>query len=161
MKTRIKEFIITIRLPIFALSLFALLSTTSFALTDKREATLAYVRDHPREFSVEVSKGEDGLIEFTIKHDVATPMYHVAHLAVYHQGKLVATSDTPLFGKKQDNTFHFSLSAEDVAGSKFDLSDSAVGGSGEHAVPVPGTIIYQFRLLDFVPKKLLKPTAAK
>ncbi len=133
-----------------------MLTTTVFALTIQREITLAYVREHPQEFSVKVAKGKDGLINFTITHDVATPMYHVAHLAIYHQGKLIATSDTPAFGKKRDNKFYFSIAAEDIAESKFDLSDSDFTGSGDDAVPILGTTVHQFRLLDFVPKELLK-----
>lgn len=144
---------------IFGCFVAATLSTTGFAMTTEREVTLAYVRDHHKEFSVEVTKGKDGLIAFTIKHDVSQPMYHVAHLAVYHQGKLVATSDTPSFGKKQDNIFSFSIAVEDLAESKFDLSDCALDSSGE--VPVPGTIIHKFRLLDFVPKKMLKSVPNK
>jgi hypothetical protein len=139
----------------------AAFSTTVFALTTEHEVTLAYVRDHPKEFSVVVAKAKAGLIDFTIKHDVARPMYHVAHLAIYHQGKLIATSDTPSFGKKQANVFHFSISAEDVAESKFDLSDSALAGSGDDAVPVPGTTVHQFRLLDFVPNEMLNSTPNK
>jgi hypothetical protein len=137
-----------------------LFSTTVFALTTEHEVTLTYVRDHPKEFSVVVAK-KAGLIDFTIKHDVARPMYHVAHLAIYHQGKLLATSDTPSFGKKQGNVFHFSIAAEDVPESKFDLSDSALAGSGDDAVPVPGTTVHQFRLLDFVPNEMLKSTPNK
>src|SRR4051812_43766094 len=135
------------------------LATSAFALTTEQEITLAYVRDHPAEFTVSVAKDRDGLIGFKITHDVARPMYHVAHLAVYHQGKLIATSDTPSFGKKHDNTFHFALAAENLAGAKFDLSDSDLDTTGE--VPVPGTIIHQFRLLDFVPKELLNSGANK
>ena len=134
----------------------ASLASTAFALTIYEPVTPAYVRAHPKEWSVKVTEGKDGLIAFTIKHDAARPMYHVAHLAVYHQGKLIATSDTPSFGKKQGNTFYFSLSAEDIAESKFDLSDSVLGGSGDEAVPVPGTVVHQFRLLDFVPAQMLK-----
>ncbi|MGA2499074.1 MAG: hypothetical protein ABSH20_15135 [Tepidisphaeraceae bacterium] len=139
----------------------AIVATTAFALTVERQVTPAYVREHPTEFSVEAAAGKDGLIGFTIRHNVASPMYHVAHLAVYHQGKLIATSDTPVFGRKQGDTFHFAVLAEDLAESKFDLSDSALGGSGDDAVPVPGTIIHQFRLLDFVPEQLLKPASHK
>jgi hypothetical protein len=135
---------------------------TVFALTTEHEVTLAYVRAHAEEFSVKVAKGEDGLIDFTITHDVSRPMYHVAHLAIYHQDKLITRSDTPSFGKKQDNTFHFAPLPEDIAESKFDLSDGALGYSDSgDAVPVPGTIIHKFRLLDFVPKKLLKSVPDK
>lgn len=150
-----------IRLTILTLSILAMFSKTGFALTTEQEVTPVYVRDHPKEFSVEVTKGKNGLINFTIRHHVATPMYHVAHLAIYHRGKLVATSDTPTYGKKQENTFHFFLSPEDINESKFDLSDSALIGSGENAVAVPGTTTHQFRLFDFVPKEMLKAVPNK
>ena len=136
----------------------ATLATTALALTINQQVTPAYVREHPKEWTVEVTKGDDGLIHFVIKHSVEIPQYHVAHLAVYHQGKLMATSDTPLFGKKRGNTFYFSLATEDIAESKFELSDSALSGSGHDKVPVPGTTVYQFRLLDFVPERLARPT---
>jgi hypothetical protein len=48
-----------------------------------------------------------------------------------------------------------------IAESKFDLSDSALAGSGDDAVPVPGTTIHQFRLLDFVPEEMLKSAPSK
>jgi hypothetical protein len=132
----------------------ATLATSAFALTTEQEITPDYVREHPDQFSVTAVKGTDGLVDFTITHNVAAPMYHVAHLAVYHSGKLLATSDTPSFGKRRDNRFHFSIAPEDIALSKFSLSDSALDSSGE--VPVPGTVIHQFRLSDFVPKELLR-----
>jgi len=139
-----------------------ILSTSALAMTINEQVTPVYVREHPKEWSVEVTKGEDDLIHFTIKHDVETPKYHVAHLAVYHQGKLIATSDTPSFGKKRGNTFYFSLSAEDMAGSKFDLSDGDVAGSRDDAIPVPGlTIVHQFRPSDFVPEQMLKSGIGK
>ena len=139
----------------------ATLSTTVWALTINVPVTPAYVREHPKEWSVKVSKGKDDLIDFTIKHDVARPMYHVAHLEVYLQGRLIATSDTPSYGKKQGNTFFFSIAAEDLPDSKFSLSDSALAGSGDNAVPVPGTIIHEFRLSDFVPERMLKSAVGK
>ena len=131
------------------------------ALTIDEQVTPAYIREHPKEWSVKVTEGKHGLIDFTIKHEVARPMYHVAHLEVRHQGKLIATSDTPVFGRKQGNTFHFSISAEDIAESEFSLSDSTLSGSGDAAEPVPGTTIYQFQLLDFVPEQLLKSSPGK
>jgi predicted SnoaL-like aldol condensation-catalyzing enzyme len=136
----------------------AALSPSALALTINDQVTPAYVGEHPKEWSVKVTKGEDGLIHFTIQHDVEKPKYHVAHLAVYHQGKLIATSDTPSFGKKQGNTFYFSLDMEDITESKFDLSDGDVSGSGDDAIPMLGlTMIHHFRLLDFVPEQIAKP----
>ena len=126
-----------------------------FGMTVEFAADSAFVREHSKQFSVSVSRGKEGLIDFTIKHNVETPMYHVAHLAIYNRGNLIATSDIPSYGKKQGNTFYFSLAPESVADSKFELSDIAVVGSGEDAVPVPGTAIYKFPLLDFVPEGML------
>ena len=131
-----------------------LLFPTALALTTERVITPDYIRQHPGEFSVSAARGLDGLIVFTISHTVAAPMYHVAHLTIHHHGKLMATSNTPVFGRKRDNTFHFSIAADAVAESKFSLSDSALDSTGE--VPLPGTVIHHFRPADFVPKELLK-----
>lgn len=113
---------------------------------------------------MKVAKKENGLIAFTIVRTLSEPKYLVAHLAVHHVGKLIATSDTPLFGKKQGNTFYFSISAEDVAESKFDLSESGLGSTVNGVksdIPVVGSNIYQFRLLDFIPEDMLKPGLGK
>jgi len=140
---------------ILAFAIAAALPITASALTVEREVTSAYVREHPDEFTVSVTKGKTGLIDFTISHNVSTPMYHVAHLAIHHAGELIATSDTPSFGKTHGNKFYFSIAADDIAKSEFSLSDGALSGSGEKAVPVPGTIVHHFRLSDFVPNKLM------
>ena len=139
----------------------ATLVTPAWALTFNQPVTPDYVLEHPKEWSVKVAKGKDGLIDFTIKHDVVTRMYHVAHLEIYHHGKLMATSATPVYGKKQGNTFYFSISAESIAESRFDLSDSGLAGSGDEEVPIVGTIIHQFRLVDFVPAQLLQSVLGK
>jgi hypothetical protein len=134
---------------------------TCLALTIEDTITPAYVREHQDEYSISVSNGADGLIHFKIVHNVKTPMYHVARLRVYHQGKLIAESSTPSFGKKQGNTFHFSIRSENLNDSKFTLSDSAVGGEGERAVPLPGTVIHNFPLDDFVKEATLPATPQK
>ena len=76
----------------------AILSSTALAVSVNVPVTAADVREHPKQWSVEVTKGQDGLIHFTIKHGVETRTYHIAHLEVYHQSKLIATSSTPSFG---------------------------------------------------------------
>ncbi len=137
----------------------AILSTSALAVTVNVPVTPAYVREHPKEWSVKVTEGTDGLVNFTIKHKVETRTYHVAHLAVYRQGKVIATSDTPSFGTKGWNTFDFSLSPEDIAQSRFELSANALSGTGD--VPEVGGTDYQFRLSDFVPEKLRKSALGK
>jgi len=137
----------------------AILSSTALALTINVSVTPADVREHPKEWAVEVAKGKDGLIHFTIRHNVQTRTYHVAHLAVYHRSKLMATSDTPSFGTIGWNTFYFSLSPEDIAESKFDLGENGISGPGD--VPEVGGTGYQFRLSEFVPEQLLKSAPGK
>jgi hypothetical protein len=136
----------------------AILSTSALALSTTVPVTPAHVREHPKEWSVEVTKGKDGLIHFTIKHHVEIRTYHIAHLEVYHQSKLIATSSTPSFGTKGWNTFYFSLSPEDIAESEFELGECYLGGGD---LPAPGTTGYQFKLSDFVPKQLLEPHRGK
>ena len=126
----------------------------SFGLTTERDITPDYVNSHPEEFSVKVNKDKNGLVGFKLQHNVSRPMYHVAHLTVMKEGKILADSSTPTFGKMHDNIFHFSISPDCLPESTFDVSDSAFVGSGENATPVPGTAVHRFRLIDFVPKKL-------
>jgi hypothetical protein len=139
-------------------------STRGFALTTELEVTLAYVREHPKAWSVKATKKESGLIEFTVVRTLSEPKYLVAHLAVHHAGKLIATSDTPVFAKLKGNTFYFSVSVEDMAESRFDLSESDLGSTVNGVamdIPIVGSNIYQFRLLDFMPEDVLKPGPGK
>ncbi len=150
-------------LPLLGCLMAATLSTTALASLELQIAP-AYVREHPKEWSVKVAKKENGLIQFTIVRTLSEPKYLVAHLAVHHAGKLIATSDTPLFGKKKGNTFYFSISAEDIAESTFDLSESGLGSTVNGVqvdIPEVGSNIYQFRLLDFIPEHMLKPGLGK
>jgi len=126
----------------------------SFGLTTERDITPDYVNSHPEEFSVKVNKDKNGLVGFKLQHNVSRPMYHVVHLTVMKEGKILADSSTPTFGKMHDNIFYFSVSPDCLPESKFEVSDSAFVGSGENATPVPGTAVHRFRLIDFVPKKL-------
>jgi hypothetical protein len=134
---------------------------TSRALTVEEPLTVDYVRTHPDQWSVTVAKSNAGLVKFTVVRTLAEPRYLVAHLAVHHGGKLIATSDSPAFGKKQGNTFYFSLAEEDLAESKFDLSESAFTEFGDNAVPEPGTIIHQFPLKEFFVAESDKPAHAE
>jgi hypothetical protein len=119
------------------------------ALTVEDRLTVDYVRTHQDEWSVKVTKTDTGLVGFTVVRNLVEPRYLVAHLAVHHGGKLIATSDSPAFSKKQGNTFYFSLAEEDLADSKFDLSESGFTDQGDSAVPEPGTIVHQLPLKDF------------
>lgn len=127
--------------------------TTGLALTINVPVSRAYLQEHPKEFSVKVTKGENGLLAFTVVRTLREPRYLVAHLAVHHGGMLIAESHSPSFGRKHDNTFYFSVSAEDVGECKFELGESFFTEAGGDAVPEPGTTNYEFELQDFVTKR--------
>jgi len=130
-----------------------------FALTVNEPLTPEYLTEHPKEWSLKVTKGKNGLIDFKMIRTVPNPVYLVAHFSVHHQGKVIAESHTPAFTRNRENTFYFSLAPEDIADSTFELGESSFTESGGQAVPVVGTIIYQFQLTDFVPEALRKSTA--
>ncbi len=130
--------------------------TTSFALTINVPVTSEYLRDHPQEFNVKVSKGKGGLIDFKMVKTVSEPKYLVAHLLVHHQGRVMAESHSLCFTKNRESTSYFSLLPEDAAESTFELGESSFTESQGQAIPVVGTTNYQFQLKDFVPKDLLK-----
>ena len=142
-------------------ALAVMLSVPCHALTADQPVPAAYVRDHPEEWSVKVSKKENGLIQFTIVRFLKEPKYLVAHFVVNHSAQVIAESDSPAFGRKGENTFYFCLTPDDLAESKFDLSESFMKGSGDRAIPIPGTVIHQFRLLDFVSEVILKSVPNK
>jgi len=129
-------------------------ATIALALTVEQEITPATVRERPTEFGVKATQGKDGLIHFTIRRTLKERTYLVAHLTVRHQGKVIATSDTPSFAPKGLNTFYLAVSSEDVADSEFVLGESSM--SKEDTIPPPGTTDYKFRLRDFVPADLLR-----
>ena len=142
----------------------AILSSTAFALTINEQVTAVYVGEHPKVWSVKAAKKESGLIQFTVVRTLSEPKYLVAHLAVHHAGRLIVTSDTPLFGKRKDSTFYFSISTEDIAESTFELGEHGLGSTVDGVqtdIPVVGGIVYQFRLLDFISEDVLKPGLGK
>ena len=151
-----KTFAPSVRIVLFGAALLAFFSVSASALTVDQPVSVTFVRDHPEEWSVKVSKKENGLIQFTIVRFLKEPKYLVAHFVVNHSTKVIAESDSPAFGRKGVNTFYCSLSLEDLAESKFDLSESVMAGSGDDAVPIPGTIVHQFRLRDFIPEEIPK-----
>ena len=86
-------------------------------------------------------------------------MYLVAHLSVYHNGKVIAESHTPAFTRNHANTFYFSVAPEDLAESTFELGECSFTVFGSEALPEVGTRNYQFQLKNFVPPIRLKDTA--
>ena len=139
----------------------AIFPTTTLGLTVETQVTVAYVRENPKEWSVKVSRKDNGLIQFTIVRTLSEPRYLVAHLAVHHAGKVIAESDTPTVGHKHDNTFYFAILPEDLEESKFDLSESGFSISGGQVIPIVGSIIHQFRLGEFFPENLRQRTPKK
>jgi hypothetical protein len=143
------------RLPLAVPVLCLALSSAALALTREQEVTPAYVRSHPGEFSVKVAGGESGLLAFTVVLTLEEPRYVVAHLKVRDADRTLAESHTPTFTRNAENTFHFSIAPEYIKTSEFSLGASVFADSGGQAVPLPGTIDYQFRLEAFAAPELL------
>jgi len=123
------------------------------ALTIEVEVTPEYVRSHPKEFAVKVAEEKGGLLAFTVALTLKEPRYVVAHLAVRDAKRTFAESDTPAFTRNPENTFYFSIAPQLVATSGFSLGVSGISESEGQALPIVGTIIYQFRLAQFVPAR--------
>lgn len=132
--------------------LCAALAVPAAALTVEHQIDSAYVKAHPDDFTVQVSPLKEGLLHFTVVRNLKAPRYLVAHLVVRHDGKVIAQSDTPLYGRSRDNTFYVALAPEDVNAATFEIGESYFVEANGQAVSIPGTIEYQFRLSDFVPK---------
>ncbi len=146
---------------ILAVIIVATLAAPAWALTVNMPVTPTYVKEHAKDFSVKVVKGENGLLNFTVIRTLSGPMYLVANLKVRHGGEVVAESSTPVFARKGGHTFYFSIRPEDAADSSFELGEYGWSGSDDDNVPVVGGINYQFRLRDFVPVDASKPDTDK
>lgn len=151
----------TLRVTLLGASLLVAAPTTTRALTVDQQVTPAYLREHAKEFSLKVARKENGLLGFTLVRTLAQPKYRVARLVVKRDGETVAESSTPSFARNSSNSFYFSLSARDLAGSEFELGESHFVGPDSNPSALPGTINYRFRLRDFVPDELLKPAPPK
>jgi hypothetical protein len=135
----------------------ATVPTATLAVTDEIMATPAYLREHPKDWSLTVTRKENGLIQYTITRILPERRYLVAHFAAKHAGKYIATSDTPSFGNKGRNTFYLSISPENTKESTFELSESYLAmktDDQEVDIPMPGGARYRFRLSDFAPEDL-------
>lgn len=131
------------------LALSASLRTAASALTVEQSVTPDSIRDGAKQFAVKQDKNRDGLLEFTVTYNSKEPRYVVAHSKMRHEGKLLAESDTPLVSRKGKNTFYFAVAAEDLKGSAFSISESYFQELNGQVVPLPGTVIYNFKLTDF------------
>lgn len=144
-----------------ASALCLVVSSLALALTIEHKVTPEYVRSHRNEFSVRVIKDKNGLICFTVVLTLKEPRYVVAHLVVRDANRVLAESHTPAFTRNPENTFHFSIAPEYVAASEFTLGVSGFAESGGQAVPLPGTVRYRIRLVEFVPAELRKSPTRK
>lgn len=141
----------TSRRPLLALlALSATLTTAASALTVEQSVTPASLHDGAKQFAVKLKTNDDGLLQFTVTYNAKEPRYLVARSALRHNGKLIAESDTPLVSRKGENTFYFAVAPEDVKDSSFSISESYFQELNGQILPEVGTIIYEFKLPDFV-----------
>ena len=131
------------------------------ALTVDVPVTPAYLREHPKTLALKIARRPDGLLAFTITRTLPQRRYFVARLLIRQEGKLLVDTSIPSYGRKDANSFFFSLAPESLAQAEFELSESFVSGSAEEPILTPGTINYQFRLRDHVPETLARRPNAK
>jgi hypothetical protein len=130
-------------------------------LTLRMPVTPAYVKDHPKEFTVKAEKRNDGLVHFTITRHLAEQKYLVASLEVREGGTVVLKSDFPAYVSRKTAKYHFSLSPKFLANSHFELRERSLSGkvvdpnTGKaegRAIPVVGGTNYRIDFADFAPK---------
>lgn len=131
------------------------------ALTVDVPVTPAYLREHAKTLSLKVARQADGLLAFTICRTVPQRRYFVARLLIRRDGKTLAETSLPSYGRKDTNSFFFTVAPETLDQAEFGLSESFVSGSAEEPIPLPGTTNYQFRLRDHVPEGLTRQVEAK
>jgi hypothetical protein len=126
------------------------------ALTVEVPVTPAYLRDNAKTLSLKVTRRPDGLLAFTVDRTVPDARYFVARLLIRREGKTLAETSIPSWGKKDTNRFFFALAPESLAQAEFELSESFVRGSADEPIALPGTKIFKFQLRDHVPEVLTK-----
>jgi len=131
------------------------------ALTVDVPVTPAYLREHAATLSLKVARRPDGLLAFTIARKLPERRYFVARLRIRREGKTLAETSIPSYGRKDTNSFFFAVAPESFAQAEFELSESTLSGSAEDPVLLPGSINYQFRLRDHVSEDLTRPATAK
>ncbi len=120
------------------------------ALTVEQQVTPEYLKAHSKEFALKVEKREDGMLHFTVGRTLTQVKYLVSRTVLKQGGKKLADISTPTFAPKGVNRFHVAVSPAHLAEAEYELSESFVAGPETDPVPIPGTIIYQFSLKDFV-----------
>ncbi|MBV9124497.1 MAG: hypothetical protein JO112_14155 [Planctomycetes bacterium] len=128
-----------------------LLATRAPAVVVQVDVTPAYLKEHPKTFSIKVEK-KDGMLQFTIIRHLSRPQYLVASLTVRQGAALVAESHFPSFAREEAAKYYFSLAPEYLADSAFELAERSFQPADGHGqeVPLPGGIDYEIRLKEFV-----------
>jgi hypothetical protein len=128
--------------------------TLAIAETEDVDVTAAYVKEHPKEFSIVAKNGDDGLIHFRIIRHLSEPSYLVAHFEVRDKDSVVATGDFPgFFVEEKVARYWFAVSPKRLPSARFDLDESGFSSmKGTRLPTVAGSTNYKIRLGDFAPK---------
>ena len=114
--------------------------------------TPAFLKKHPKAFSIKAKKRDDGRISFTIIRNLSGPRYLVSHLRVRKGSTLVVESHFLSLARKGTATYHFTLAPDHVVNSDLQISEGVVAGTDKNPVPKPGGIHYKIQLRDFAPQ---------
>jgi hypothetical protein len=134
---------------VLALALFSM-SRSAMGLTVTTTVSASYVKDHPKEFSVQAEKRDDGLIHFTITHTLDGPRYLVATTEIRIGGKLILQTAACSYAREESATYYLTVAPDQLADTKFELFQGAFAESGRNPAALPGGIDFQIQLADFV-----------
>lgn len=119
------------------------------------DITPEYVRAHPNEVSVKVSKDHHGLLAFTAVFTFDEPKFIATQLTVQSGDRVLAETYTTALTRESRNTYTIVLAPECLAKSGFTLSTSGAADSDGKVVRKVGGIDYRLRLPEFVSPELL------
>jgi len=127
------------------------------AVVVEQPVTLAFLKEHPKAFSIKAANQDDGLIRFTITRHLSQPRYLVASFSVRRGPSVVAKSHFPSFAREESAIYHLVVSPKHLAGSEFQLSERSFSSAGGNPIPLPGGTDYKIKLEDFAPREAGTP----
>src|SRR5215217_2492985 len=114
-----------------------LFAGSALAVVTQQSVTPASAKEKDSRVSVKAEKEKDGLIQFTITYRLPRPQHLVAHFELRDGETVLAKTDTPGFVHEDSATYHVAVPGKYLKGSKFELSENAMGESGGRPVALP------------------------
>jgi hypothetical protein len=138
-------------------ALLASILSVSYASVDaaviEHQVTPKFIREHPKQLSVKVSRDSRGLLEFTVDREFGDrEVYLVVTFKLHRGDALLAETVQPSYVYGGAQSFYFKVSPDCVLDSEIELSERSFAGNGATRAPLPGGADYKIRLEDFLPE---------